>query len=105
MLSLPASLPPPPTLSHPLTHPLPPYHPTHHTHRNAPPQCTTAPLRCSSSFGDPDFKEPRHLVTATPDVIRERLAPGDDFVVLASDGLVRLVCGGGACVVCSARGR
>jgi serine/threonine protein phosphatase PrpC len=44
-------------------------------------------LTCRS-FGDPDFKEPLHLVTATPDVIRERLQPGDDFVILASDGLV-----------------
>ena len=27
-------------------------------------------------------------MTATPDVIRERLVPGDEFVILASDGLV-----------------
>jgi hypothetical protein len=47
------------------------------------------PLSClCSSFGDPDFKEPLQLVTATPDVIRERLVPGDEFVILSSDGLV-----------------
>lgn len=46
-------------------------------------------LAVSRSFGDPDFKEPLHLVTATPDVMQERLLPGDTFVVLASDGLVR----------------
>lgn len=49
---------------------------------------TTPPC---SAFGDPDFKEPLHLVTATPDVIRERLLPGDEFVILASDGLVSRV--------------
>lgn len=27
-------------------------------------------------------------MTATPDVIRERLLPDDEFVILASDGLV-----------------
>jgi hypothetical protein len=45
-------------------------------------------LAVSRSFGDPDFKEPLHLVTATPDVIRETLEPADAFVILASDGLV-----------------
>ncbi|KAL4434421.1 hypothetical protein ABPG75_000862 [Micractinium tetrahymenae] len=48
-------------------------------------------LAVSRSFGDPDFKEPLHLVTATPDVIRERLLPGDEFVILASDGLASAV--------------
>lgn len=43
--------------------------------------------RCRS-FGDIDFKEPLHLVTATPDVAQQKLRPGDAFVVLASDGLV-----------------
>lgn len=53
------------------------------------PDLCVLPTHPRSSFGDPDFKEPLHLVTATPDVIRERLLPGDDFVILASDGLVR----------------
>lgn len=57
-------------------------------------QCLTCTLLAAlsgwrRSFGDPDFKEPLHLVTATPDVAQHRLAPGDAFVVLASDGLVR----------------
>lgn len=51
------------------------------------------------SFGDPDFKEPLHLVTATPDVIRERLLPGDDFVILASDGLWDVMSDSDACAV------
>ena len=46
-------------------------------------------LAVSRAFGDLDFKEPLHLVTAVPDVMRERLVPEDSFVVLASDGLVR----------------
>lgn len=44
-------------------------------------------LAVSRSFGDPDFKEPLHLVIATPDVMRERLTPDDAFIILASDGL------------------
>jgi serine/threonine protein phosphatase PrpC len=44
-------------------------------------------LAVSRSFGDPDFKEPLHLVTATPDVMSERLTEDDSFVILASDGL------------------
>lgn len=44
-------------------------------------------LAVSRSFGDPDFKEPRHLVTATPEVTQHKLKPGDDFIVVASDGL------------------
>jgi len=46
-------------------------------------------LAVSRSFGDPEFKEPLHLVIATPDVMTERLTPEDEFIVLASDGLVR----------------
>lgn len=49
-------------------------------------------LAVSRAFGDPDFKEPKHLVTASPDVMSERLLPGDSFVILASDGLVRTIC-------------
>lgn len=61
-------------------------HPTHpSTH---PPPLSNFPVQTCRAFGDPDFKEPLHLVTATPDVIRERLLPGDEFVILASDGLV-----------------
>ena len=45
-------------------------------------------LAVSRSFGDPDFKEPLHLVIATPDVMQERLSVEDEFIVLASDGLV-----------------
>ncbi|KAI3439041.1 hypothetical protein D9Q98_001451 [Chlorella vulgaris] len=56
-------------------------------------------LAVSRSFGDPDFKEPLHLVTATPDVIRERLQPGDDFVILASDGLWDVMSDSDACNV------
>lgn len=56
-------------------------------------------LAVSRSFGDPDFKEPLHLVTATPDVIRERLVPGDDFVILASDGLWDVLSDSEACTV------
>lgn len=44
-------------------------------------------LAVSRSFGDPDFKEPLHLVIATPDVMREQLTEEDAFIVLASDGL------------------
>ncbi len=56
---------------------------------SCPLKCELArPVKLCRSFGDPDFKEPLHLVTATPDVIRERLLPGDEFVILASDGLV-----------------
>ncbi|KAL6761608.1 phosphatase 2C-like domain-containing protein, partial [Haematococcus lacustris] len=44
-------------------------------------------LAVSRSLGDYDFKEPRKLVDATPEVVRTRLMPGDAFVVLASDGL------------------
>ena len=58
-------------------------------HFRCPVDLPIPPVPClCSSVGDPDFKEPLHLVTATPDVIRERLVPGDDFVILASDGLV-----------------
>ncbi|KAL4434407.1 hypothetical protein ABPG75_000848 [Micractinium tetrahymenae] len=56
-------------------------------------------LAVSRSFGDPDFKEPLHLVTATPDVIRERLLPGDEFVILASDGLWDVMSDSDACAV------
>ncbi|EFN51693.1 hypothetical protein CHLNCDRAFT_139942 [Chlorella variabilis] len=56
-------------------------------------------LAVSRSFGDPDFKEPLHLVTATPDVMRERLQPGDDFVILASDGLWDVLSDSDACSV------
>lgn len=56
-------------------------------------------LAVSRSFGDPDFKEPLHLVTATPDVIRERLLPGDEFVILASDGLWDVLTDSEACAV------
>lgn len=44
-------------------------------------------LAVSRSFGDPDFKKPLHLITATPDVMREQLDPEDSFFILASDGL------------------
>ncbi len=55
------------------------------------PNLVCGPIFTCRSFGDPDFKEPLHLVTATPDVIRERMLPGDEFVILASDGLVRII--------------
>lgn len=45
-------------------------------------------LAVSRSFGDLDFKEPLHLVIATPDVMSEHLVPEDEFVILASDGVV-----------------
>lgn len=44
-------------------------------------------LAVSRSFGDPDFKEPLNLITATPDVMREQLEYEDSFFILASDGL------------------
>ncbi|GAB4815687.1 hypothetical protein N2152v2_002733 [Parachlorella kessleri] len=58
-------------------------------------------LAVSRSFGDPDFKEPLHLVTATPDVAQHRLQPGDSFIVLASDGLWDVLTDGEACEVVS----
>ncbi|PSC67886.1 phosphatase 2C 24 [Micractinium conductrix] len=45
-------------------------------------------LNMSRALGDPDFKEPRRLVEAAPDVARVELRPGSDtFVLLGSDGL------------------
>lgn len=58
-------------------------------------------LAVSRSFGDPDFKEPLHLVTATPDVMSERLTPEDSFVILASDGLWDVLSDKEACEVVS----
>jgi serine/threonine protein phosphatase PrpC len=60
-------------------------------------------LAVSRSFGDPDFKQPLHLVTATPDVMRERLAPEDSFFVLASDGLWDVMSDKEACDIVAAR--
>ena len=58
-------------------------------------------LAVSRSFGDPDFKEPLHLVTATPDVMSERLGSEDSFVILASDGLWDVLSDKDACEVVS----
>ncbi len=44
-------------------------------------------LRCNRSLGDLDFKEPKRFVECEPDVRRLVPVPGDNFVVLASDGL------------------
>lgn len=42
----------------------------------------------SRALGDPDFKAPRRLVEAEPDVARLELRPGaDSFLLLGSDGL------------------
>ena len=60
-------------------------------------------LAVSRSFGDPDFKEPLHLVTATPDVMSERLTPEDSFVILASDGLWDVLSDKEACRVVAAK--
>lgn len=46
-------------------------------------------LAVSRSIGDIDFKEPLPLIVPTPDVVSERLMEEEDnFVILASDGLV-----------------
>ena len=45
-----------------------------------------AALAVSRSLGDMDFKRPRELVSADPDVSHVALAPDVSFVVLASDG-------------------
>ena len=58
-------------------------------------------LAVSRSFGDPDFKQPLHLVTATPDVMSERLCSSDAFVILASDGLWDVLSDRRACQVVS----
>lgn len=58
-------------------------------------------LAVSRSFGDLDFKEPLHLVIATPDIMSERLVPEDEFVILASDGVWDVLSDKQACdVVC-----
>lgn len=44
-------------------------------------------LAVSRSLGDLDFKEPKRFVECEPDVRRLVPVPGDNFVVLASDGL------------------
>ncbi|KAL4420335.1 hypothetical protein ABPG77_010240, partial [Micractinium sp. CCAP 211/92] len=45
-------------------------------------------LNMSRALGDPDFKQPRRLVEAEPDVARLELRPGSDaFLLLGSDGL------------------
>lgn len=45
-------------------------------------------------MGDPDFKAPRRLVEAEPDVARVALQPGvDQFLVLARCALLRTLCG------------
>jgi serine/threonine protein phosphatase PrpC len=54
-------------------------------------------LAVSRSFGDPDFKEPLEFVTATPDVIREKLVPEDSFLIMASDGLWDVITDEQAC--------
>lgn len=56
-------------------------------------------LAVSRSFGDPDFKMPKKLVTATPDVIRERLEVGDTFFIMASDGLWDVLTDAQACEI------
>jgi serine/threonine protein phosphatase PrpC len=60
-------------------------------------------LAVSRSFGDPDFKEPLHLVTATPDVMSERLTEEDSFVILASDGLWDVMTDKRACEIVKAK--
>lgn len=45
-------------------------------------------LNMSRALGDPDFKVPRRLVEAEPDVARVDLRPGSDqFLLLATDGV------------------
>ena len=51
----------------------------------APPR--PAPPRPARSLGDLDFKEPRRFVECEPDVRRLVPQPGDNLVVLGSDGL------------------
>jgi len=60
-------------------------------------------LAVSRSFGDPDFKDPLHLVTATPDVMSERLTEEDSFVILASDGLWDVMTDKRACEIVKAK--
>ena len=42
-------------------------------------------LAISRTFGDRDFK--RFGVTAEPDIVRRELQEGDEYVILASDGV------------------
>ena len=50
-------------------------------------------LALSRAIGDMEFKQANHLppeaqmVTALPDVVVERLVPGDEFLILACDGI------------------
>jgi len=44
-------------------------------------------LAVSRSLGDAEFKRPRELVSAEPEVGRLRLRPGDQVIVSATDGL------------------
>lgn len=55
--------------------------------------CLCAPAH-RRALGDPDFKAPRRLVEAEPDVARVALQPGvDQFLVLARCALLRTLCG------------
>ncbi|EFN51321.1 hypothetical protein CHLNCDRAFT_141080 [Chlorella variabilis] len=50
--------------------------------------------RCCLALGDPDFKTPRRLVEAEPDVARVELRPhADSFMLLGSDGLFDVMSG------------
>jgi hypothetical protein len=51
------------------------------------PYPATPPLPPCRSLGDLDFKEPGRYVEAEPDVARVELSSGDEFLLLASDGL------------------
>ncbi|PRW59402.1 integrin-linked kinase-associated serine threonine phosphatase 2C [Chlorella sorokiniana] len=49
-------------------------------------------LNMSRALGDPDFKQPRRLVEAEPDVARVELKAGADrFLLLGSDGLFEVL--------------
>jgi serine/threonine protein phosphatase PrpC len=48
---------------------------------------STSYLACSRAIGDLLLKRPHEVVTAVPELTTRKLQPGDQFVVLASDGL------------------
>ena len=46
-----------------------------------------AALAVSRAFGDAQFKQHRHVVTAEPEIRREALTGDDEFLIIASDGV------------------
>ena len=44
-------------------------------------------LAVSRALGDAEFKRPHALVSACPEITETRLQPGDEFLLIACDGL------------------